>query len=136
MRGDIAHANDTCRACREYYCASYDALELNLPKLCFDNPDPKFSAECIAAKNCAYEKKCGYKRGEDLAQCLCGTVPLEDCVFSGRSDGPCKPELLAAGRTNSVNQLALVFGDLSLPIAVANFLQICENEHCPMCSKR
>ncbi len=129
--GDRAHADSACRACRKKHCSNYEG-QVDLVAACFSNPDPKFTEQCIAVKNCAYDNACGYD-AMGAPRCFCGTAEIQDCITPGAANGPCQAQWYAATRTKQLSELTLRFGDISYPAGIAYHFQACDRDLCPVC---
>ena len=129
--GDRAQADAACRAFRKKHCANYEG-QVDLVAACFHNADPKFTEQCIAVKNCAYDNACGYD-AMGAPRCFCGSAAIQDCITPGAANGPCQAQWYAATRTKQLSELTLRFGDISFPAGIAYHFQACDRDLCPVC---
>lgn len=138
---NIPHETPACAACRNDNCRAFQGLGFDFVAACleggdgFGTPrsgDPSFVQECIDTMNCAYTNKCGYSAA-GLLQCFCGSKDASACQAAGAADGPCQAEIYGAARTNQLSTLIGSFGDISLPIGVANYFLQCDYETCSAC---
>lgn len=129
--GDQANQLAACRQCRSDNCTAFQGV-FDLVAACFQNADPAFVQQCIDVKNCAYQNDCGYS-ATGAPECFCGTVDLNTCQTPGQANGPCQAQFFAAARTTQLGELIGRFGDVSLPVGVANYFIQCDFESCPAC---
>lgn len=130
--GDIPNQLAACRTCRTANCTNFQGLGFDFVAACFANPDPTFVQQCIDVKNCAYTNNCGYN-ATGLLQCFCGTVDASACQTAGAANGPCQSQIYAAARSTLLADVIGNFGDISLPIGVANYFEQCDQEACAAC---
>ncbi len=130
--GDIPNQAAACRSCRASQCTNFQGLGFDFVAACFADPDPAFVQQCIDVKNCAFVNDCGYN-ANGLFECFCGTADASACQTAGAANGPCQAEIFAASRTTALADVIGNFGDISLPIGVANYLLQCDTESCLAC---
>jgi len=130
-----------CATCRDQECRVFQGLDFDFVAACLEggdglggvrSGDPSFVQQCIDTMNCAYANKCGYSAA-GMLQCFCGSKDASACQTAGAADGPCQRELFSAARTSQLQTLIGSFGDISLPIGVANYFLQCDQERCAAC---
>jgi hypothetical protein len=84
-------------------------------------------ALCEEAFDCAQRTNCGMVQPH---HCYCGTARIEDCVFKGKAEGPCKAELERALETNDPKAIASTYMNPDLGGGIAMRRVTCAHRLC------
>jgi hypothetical protein len=84
-------------------------------------------ALCEEAFECAHRTNCGMVQPH---HCYCGTAKIEDCVFKGKAEGPCKAELERALETTDAKKLSSTYMNPDLGGGIAMRRVTCANRLC------
>ena len=90
---------------------------------CYASDNAEDNQLCTSLVTCGLEKMCASET------CYCGSVLLTTCIFGG-GNGPCRPEVEAAGRTNNPGDLVTRSSNTGYPLGRANTLAACARENC------
>jgi cysteine-rich repeat protein len=110
---------DRAPECARCNCEKCNELVLD----CYASDNAQDNELCTTLVECGLEKMCASET------CYCGSVPLASCIF-GSGDGPCRPEVEAAGRTNFPGDLVTRSSDRNFPLGRANALAACARDNC------
>jgi cysteine-rich repeat protein len=116
----VAQLGDRRPECARCNCEKCSDLVLN----CYASESAEDNQLCTALVECGLNKMCASET------CYCGSSPLTLCIF-GSGNGPCRPEVEAAGRTNIPGDLVTRSSNTSFPLGRANTLAACAREQCP-----
>jgi hypothetical protein len=90
---------------------------------CYASDSAEDNQLCTSLVDCGLTKMCASET------CYCGTSLLTTCIF-GAGNGPCKPEVEAAGRTSNPGDLVTRSSNTAYPLGRANTLAACARENC------
>jgi cysteine-rich repeat protein len=110
---------DRLPECARCNCEKCQDLVLN----CYASDSAEENGACTALVECGLTKDCASET------CYCGDVLLTSCLFGG-GNGPCRPEVEAAGRTNIPGDLVARSTDNNFPLGRANNLAGCARQNC------
>jgi cysteine-rich repeat protein len=105
--------------CARCNCEKCQDLVLN----CYASDNAEDNALCTTLVDCGLTKMCASET------CYCGSSPLTTCIF-GTGNGPCRPEVEAAGRSIIPGDLVARSTNTSFPLGRANTLAACARENC------
>lgn len=118
----IAQLGDKRRPeCARCNCEKCEDLVLN----CYASDNAEENMLCTKLVECGLTKGCASET------CYCGTSSLTSCIF-GTGNGPCRPEVEAAGRSSLPGDLVTRSQDTNFPLGRANTLGACAREKCAM----
>jgi hypothetical protein len=84
-------------------------------------------ALCEEAFDCAQRTNCGMVQPH---HCYCGTAKIEDCVFKGKAEGPCKTELERSLETTDPKKISSTYMSPDLGGGIAMRRVTCANRLC------
>jgi cysteine-rich repeat protein len=113
-------AGDRRPECARCNCEKCQDLVLG----CYASASAEDNQLCTALVECGLTNMCASET------CYCGTSLLTTCIF-GTGNGPCKPEVEAAGRSTIPGDLVARSTNTSFPLGRANTLAACARESCP-----
>ena len=90
---------------------------------CYASDDAEDNQRCTALVECGLTNMCASEA------CYCGTSPLTTCIF-GTGNGPCRPEVEAAGRSTIPGDLLTRSTNPAYPLGRANTLAACARDNC------